>query len=360
MEKNTLLKKLLSALLAVLAIWLILKYVVSLFLPFIIAIIIAFILKHPINLLSSRLKISKKILSAVFLAVILAFFSFVTFLSVNRLLIEIQGLLVSVSENSDEYVNRIFSYIDSLAEKLPFIEAIGGDLSETVSEVIKNTVTELTSRLPGLVTDIISMLPHILIFTVVIILSIYYFSADFDEIAVKMTSLLPEKVRKGLSRFKARLADTGIAYLKACLVMLVITYFEVLTGFLMLGVKYPFIFSLIVALVDMLPIFGVGTVLVPYAVWCKINGDTYTAVGMIIIFAVVTVVRRFIEPKIIGQRIGLSPIATLVAMYVGYRLFGLTGLFFSPLVAILILHALPPEISGKLGLSDGDGNDILK
>ena len=360
MGKYTMLKKLLIAAAVIIGIWIFFRYLVSLFLPFIIALIIAFILKHPINLLNSRLGVNKKILSAVFLTVIIAFFSFVTFLAVNRILIEIKGLLTSVSANSDEYIDKIFSYIDGIAEKLPFIEAIGADLSEAVSEVVNSMVTEITSQIPKMIAALISMLPHILIFTVVIILSVYYFSADFDAIIKRMMELLPDKAVRGLQTFKSRLTNTGIAYLKACLIMLIITYFELLVGFLMLGVPYAFTFSMLVALVDMLPIFGVGTVLVPFAIWCKITGDTYMAVGIIIIFAVVTVVRRFIEPKIIGQRIGLSPIATLVAMYLGFRLFGLTGLFFSPLIAILILHALPCKISEKLGMCDGEQSDNLK
>ena len=218
-------------------------------------------------------------------------------------------------------------------------------------------LTSLTSKLPGIIADVIAMIPHILLFTVIIILASYYFCADFDKIKETLLSFLPEGVQNALKRFKKRLADTGIKYLKACAVMLIITYFELLVGFLMLGIPYAFSLSLLVAAVDMLPIFGVGTVLVPWAIWCKLTGDTYTAVGLLIIFATVTVIRRFVEPKVISNGIGLSPLTTLFAMYVGFRLFGLTGLFFSPLAAILILHALPENIAKKLGFTGG-GNEL--
>jgi predicted PurR-regulated permease PerM len=98
----------------------------------------------------------------------------------------------------------------------------------------------------------------------------------------------------------------------------------------------------------------------PWAIWCYFTGDTYTAAGLIIIFAVVTVARRFIEPKVIGEGIGLSPITTLAAMYIGFQLFGLTGLFFSPIAAILILHALPSELSKRLGLNTKQSEEIKK
>jgi sporulation integral membrane protein YtvI len=285
---------------------------------------------------------------------------FTVFLLINRLITEAKSIIVSLSENSDTYVSNIFAVIDNIAKKLPFIDAIGADLTDTVSEVVQSMLREATSRLPALIAQIIAMLPHILIFAVIIILASYYFTADFDKIKDNILSFLPLGAQKALRSFKSRLADTGLKYLKACLIILVITYFELLAGFLMLGIPYAFSLSLIVAAVDMLPIFGVGTVLIPFAIWCQLTGDTYTAIGLIIIFAVVTVVRQFIEPKIIGNGIGISPLTTLFAMYLGFRLFGLAGLLLSPLAAVLILHALPENIAKRLGFKSGDDKKTKK
>lgn len=357
MEKRAVLKNVIMLSAVILGIFLFFKFIVPLLLPFIIALGIGYLFNKPIKLLHKRTKLSKKILSGIVVLLVVLLIGFIIFLIVNRSIKELQSFIVSLNENSDRYVSDFFGYLDRLAGKLPFIDSFGGDLSSTVSEVVRGMITELSSKIPGIIAAIIGMVPSILVFTVIIILASYYFCADFDAIKENLLSLLPTQARAALLNFKKRLTQTGIKYLKACGIMMLITYFELLAGFLMLGIPYAFTMSLIVAAVDMLPIFGVGTILVPWAIWCKLSGDTYTAIGLVIIFATVTVIRRFIEPKIISTGIGLSPITTIVAMYVGFKFFGLTGLFFSPLAAILILHALPEPLSKKLGfhVPDTDG-----
>ncbi len=350
MEKQKLFKNIGIALGAALGIFIFFKYIFSLLLPFIIALLIAFVLNYPIQILKKRTHLNSKVLSGILVTAVILLLGFIVFLAISRLTAEAKEFLISLNQNSDKYVSDFFSFVDSIAKKLPFIDAVGADITETVSEVVRGMLRELTSYLPSVIANVIAMIPHIILFAVIIILASYYFSADFEGIKASIISLLPKGAQDGMRRFKNRLKSTGIKYLKACFILMFITYFELLVGFLMLGIPYAFTLSLVVAAVDMLPIFGVGTVLVPWAIWTQLTGDTYTAIGLVIIFATVTVIRRFIEPKIISNGIGISPITTLFAMYLGFRLFGLTGLILSPLAAVLILHALPEEISKKLGL----------
>lgn len=349
MVKKELIKNTLTVVVTIVGIYLFFRYIVTLLLPFLIALGIAYLFNKPVSVLNRRTKLNPKIISALILITALALLSIITFAIVNRIVTEIGELLNTISENSDVYVAQFFGIVNGITEKLPFLKSIEGNISETVSEAVKSMITSLTAKLPSFIASIISALPSILIFSVIIILSSYYFCADFNEIKSRILHILPSGLRKRFLTFKKRLTLTGVRYLKACAIMLIITYFELLVGFLMLKIPYALTLSLVVAAVDMLPILGVGTVLLPWALWCYFTADTYTAVGLIIIFTTVTVVRRFIEPKVIGQGIGLSPITTLVAMYIGFKLLGLGGLFFSPLFAILILHALPDELSKKLG-----------
>ncbi len=350
MEKRNAIKMLTVAFLTIFGFYMFFKYLFSLFLPFIIAFFIAFILNFPIKLLKKRLKLSSRILSGLLVVTALGFLGFTVFLAVSRIITELERLIFSLNQNSDKIVADFFDIINGMAKHIPFIDATEANLTDAVAEAVKGLITEATSHIPSLIAGIISMLPSILLFAVVIILASYYFSADFDNIKSRIISFLPEKLQNSLKAFKNRLADTGIKYFKASLILLFITYFELLVGFLMLKIPYSFILSLAVATVDMLPIFGVGTVLVPWAIWKQLTGDTYTAVGLIIIFAVVTIARQFIEPKIISSGIGISPLTTLFSMYVGFKLFGLCGLIFAPITAVLILHALPKSTAERLGL----------
>ena len=351
MDKNVITKKICITVAAVAGIYLFFKYIIRLILPFIIAFIIAFLLKNPVRLIHERTKIGKRILSAVFVILVVLVCGFFIFLLSNRLISEVERFASSLSENSDKYVAAFFEFIDRLAEKLPFIDQMGADLSGAVSNAIKSMLTTITSRIPMFIAYVVGMLPEILLFTVILIMASYYFCADFDEGAKKLESLLSPESYQRVLNFKNRLTNTGLSYLKACFILMFITFGELLVGFFMLGVPYAFTLALIVAAVDMLPILGVGTVLAPWSLFAWFSGDTYTAIGLVIINLTVTVVRRFIEPRVIGTGIGLSPVTTLVAMYIGFRLFGFTGLFFSPLAAILILHMLPVEVARKLGLN---------
>ena len=345
-------KKTVTVLLTLLAVFLFFKFIFRLLLPFLIAFLFATLFYGPIEMLHKRTGIKKKILGAVVVLISVAFIGFTVFLTVSRLISEIEQFAASVSENAEQYISAFFGFLDTVAAKLPFIEAVGGNLSETVASSVKDMILGWASRLPELIARFIGMLPEILLFTVILIMASYYFCADYRGYTERFSSFLPEKAVSLLSVVKKRLTDTGISYLKACLVLMFITYVELLIGFMMLDVRYAFTLALIVAAVDMLPILGVGTALLPWALWAWFSGDSYTAIGLLVINVTVTVIRRFIEPRIIGSGIGLTPIMTLLSMYVGFRLFGLTGLFFSPLIAILVLLFLPENISSKLGFRD--------
>ncbi len=341
MKLNKTAKNIIISVLVLVGAYIFIRYLLRLFLPFIIAFVIAYMLQVPIKILHERTRIKRGILSAFFVLLAVFVCGFILFLLGNRLISEVERFAIAVSENSDKYVSDFFAFVDSLSVKIPFFDQIGDDLSIAVAGTVKNMLASAAAELPGMMARIIGMIPEILLFTVILIMASYYFCADFDGHMQLFKSMLSPKAMSAVSRFKKRLTDTGLSYLKACMILLLITYVELLIGFLMLRIQYAFTLALIIAAVDMLPILGVGTVLIPWSLWCWISGDAYTALGLLIIFATVTVVRRFIEPRIIGSGIGLSPLMTLFSMYLGFRLFGFTGLFFAPLAAIIILHMLP-------------------
>jgi predicted PurR-regulated permease PerM len=121
---------------------------------------------------------------------------------------------------------------------------------------------------------------------------------------------------------------------------MLLTFSIMLFGFVILGVRYSLLIAVIVALLDVLPVIGVGTVLVPWSVWCLLVGDVRLGVGLIILFATNEIIRQFAEPKIIGKHLGIHPLVTLILLYVGYSLMGLFGLFLLPVVTVIVNAAL--------------------
>lgn len=360
MENRQRLKKALIWAAIILGGFVFLKYVVRLLLPFIIAFFIALILQPPVKIINKRTKISVRIISGVFVALVLSGLGFLVFFLCSRLLTEVGKFVTALNNNSDGYVNTFFEYLDHIAEKLPFIDALGGDFSTTIADSINNMISNITAQIPQVISSFIGMLPEILLFAVILIMASYYFCVDFDKITKRIYNLFPQKAQEMLCDLRARLADSGVKYIKACIILSMITFVELLVGFLMLGVDYSFTLALIVAAVDFLPVLGAGTVLLPWSLVMFISGDRYTALGLIIIFLVVTVVRRFAEPKIISEGIGLSPVLTLLSMYIGFKLFGLAGLFFAPVISIVIIHMLPDDTAEKFGLKKSRNSQKIR
>ncbi|MBR2459791.1 MAG: sporulation integral membrane protein YtvI [Clostridia bacterium] len=343
-------RKLFWAALIAVIIWGALRFLLPLALPFILAWMVAFCLQPAVRLLSGRFGVSRRPVAAVFVSVTVLGIGTVAFLLVSRLFSETGRFIAQLGSETNGGIQSFFDSLNGMILKVPFLSTFFGDVSVMVEAALTELISGITAALPSFIAEILSALPSFFLFTVILIMASYYFAADYDEISEKMLSVLPYKLRSAWESFKERLMSAGIQYLKACVILAFITFAELLVGFFTLGVPYAFTLALIIALVDMLPILGAGTALVPWAIWEWVTGDTYYAIGLFIIFAVVSVVRRFAEPRIISSGIGLSPITTLISMYVGYRFFGLGGLFLAPLFAVLILNAFPQSLAQRLGM----------
>ncbi len=147
-------------------------------------------------------------------------------------------------------------------------------------------------------------------------------------------------VSKHISNIKSDLTGALGGYVRAQLILMSITFCELFIGLSVLNVKYSFILAIIIAIVDAIPVFGTGTVLLPWALISLLSGSYKMALGLLIIYAICLTVRQLLEPKIISSQIGLHPLFTLFAMYVGFRLIGLIGMILGPVAAIIIKNLL--------------------
>ena len=136
------------------------------------------------------------------------------------------------------------------------------------------------------------------------------------------------------------------------LIMLFIVFIMLILGFWLLDVKYFILLAFLISLIDMLPILGVGTVLAPWGIYSLLTGNTVKGLGLIALYIIILTTRQFIEPRIIGKKVGLSPLVTLIAVYVGLKAFGIPGVIFAPFVAYVgnsLLHEMLTELNGESG-----------
>ncbi len=308
----------------------------SILLPFVLAFGIGRMLQTPIQKLRERIKLPKAFLGFILVSVVIFFIGFVCFLFVNQLVAEFQRLFEKLSRNSEGILSSVAALLDETERKFPFIyEYLDRDVIKgSVTEVIKNTLTSLTSRLAEVLTAFVRGLPDIGLFFVVFVIASYYFTMDNDRISKALSDLMPKKLKNKLSTALKELRCACAGYIKAYAIILLITFAQLFVGFLVLKINYATTLAIIIALLDMLPVIGTGTILVPWGIISLLFGNYRIGTGILILFGIISVVREVIEPKIIGSSIGMHPLLTLVAMYVGYKLFGLWGLIILPLVVI--------------------------
>jgi len=315
-------------------------------LPFLIAWAVAFAVRGPARRLSERTRIPEGALR-VLMALFFTLFVFaVTGLLLWQLMAALWRFLSDFGEG-----NALYELLMRLVNpELPlFGGAIPPELSERISAAVGDFISGALSSLASSLTGWVGKLPEALFFLLVTVIALIYFSLDLERINRALRSLLPERTGNALSGIRKRFFEVGGKYLKSYALILLITFVILLVGFLLLGVKNPFLVAAIVSVLDLLPVIGVGTVIVPWSVLAFISGNRVLGVGLIVLFAVNTVTRQFSEPRILGKSLDMHPILTLVFLYAGYALFGIVGLFTVPVIAVLVSVLFKKDSAAEVG-----------
>jgi sporulation integral membrane protein YtvI len=344
------------------------NYLLFLFLPFLIAWFIAFMIQPAVKFLNSKLKMPKKLVSVLFLLLLFSALVLIIFFSSRRIIFELNSLSqnFSVSDTVDkisEYINDFFYWIKKSQRFLDAetIEQLREMLNSEAENIIMQFGVDIAANIPAFIGSIVLAVPKILVFTLILIISTFYICLDYATISKFLVIQVPPKVRVVILDIKSRFLSAIYKYVRAYSIIVMITFFELCAGFFILGVDYALTLAFIVALIDILPILGTGTVLIPWGIFAIVQKDYYTGFGLLILYATVMIIRNIIEPKIVGKSLGLYPVATLIAIYVGYNIMGIAGVFLFPIL-IVLLKNLNDE--GKIRLwkniKDYDKTDKIK
>lgn len=189
--------------------------------------------------------------------------------------------------------------------------------------------------------NILSHLPNSALGVGTAVLSAFLISAELPKIRGWLQTRVPRGKFDGVLTFLRKLRETAGQWLIAQVKLLGITYLILTLGFFLLGVEYAPVWALAVAAVDALPILGTGTILVPWSLVCLLQKEGGRALGLLGLYAATALSRSFLEPKLVGRQLGLDPLVTLIALYTGFRLWGLLGMFLMPMLAITVISMLP-------------------
>lgn len=331
------------------AVYLFLKYLLSILLPFAVAALVAAAVYPLAKKISEHSRIPRRVAAAALVLLLLVAVSLILWLAAKRLVTELGELAAGIGQEGDPIsmlIGKASSLINGMSERLSSAlqrENPHRISPESVDAFLSGMATSaadaISAFLSKAVSSVAASLPRLLLAITVTVISSFYFALDREKLSRILNALLPEKARAFMPKIKKEAAQTAGRYLRAYSLILLITFSVLFLGFTIIGTEYALLLAAVTALVDILPVLGVGTVLVPWSIISFITADLRSGIGLLVLYVAVVILRQFIEPKIIGKSLGIHPLVSLFSMYVGLRLFGVIGLLLAP-AAVAGIRAL--------------------
>ncbi|MFN4215456.1 MULTISPECIES: sporulation integral membrane protein YtvI [unclassified Exiguobacterium] len=316
--------------------------------PFVLAFLLSLLTVPLVNLFERKANIPRALGTLFALLIVMGLVSGVIVIVVSQLIryatIAAEKLPTQI-ETFTAFAQRVFN------EKIaPFVNDAYDSIerlnpSQTTS--IEGGITELgvqlgaaigvlSRGLAGLLQSLLGALPLVLLLFIVIVLAWFFITKDWPAYMRQIDRLNERKGFKEFEEVMLNLRAALFGYTRAQLTLISITFGIVLVGMFILRVDNPLSFALLAAFFDLLPYLGVGTLLIPWAAYAAISGDWFVAIGVLVLYIIVIVQRNLAEPKIVGSHIGLNPLAALVSIFVGLKLFGVLGFILGPVIAVLL------------------------
>jgi len=308
--------------------------------PFIIAFALSSLMEPLIKFLMKKVKLNRKVSALISLLLVLLITGLVVAFLIFRIYQEAQSLYLLMPEYTTNIYNNIEEYIRKASEiylRLP------SEATKSIEGMIANLMSSVSaigsSFAKRLVNTAISI-PQAIIFVIITILSTFFMASDREKIYDYIKLNIPEEWVDRVINIKDDMFAALFGYIRAQLILMSVTFVELSIGFAIIGVRQNILLGLLISIIDALPILGTGGVLIPWAIYNFITHDLRMGISLIILYGVVLVVRQLIEPKVLGQQIGLHPLATLLAMYIGLRVFGYIGMIIGPITLLLLKNII--------------------
>lgn len=302
-------------------------------LPFMLAYIFSLILKKPTELLINKFKIKKGISALITTLVFFAIIIFILSLGITSLTKEAIQLGKSTQTYLANNANNIYNFFENLRVYYnnldpSIINAIEKNLFGSLSK-ISNFTMLITSKIIQGVISFLTYIPYLLMVILFTLLSTYFFTKDLTCTKNKLLSYVSSDDPIKLQNIIAQAKKMIITYLLSYLLVISITFIETMVGFLILKVKYAILLSIVAAIFDILPILGIGGIYIPLALlYFFIDKNYFIAIGIIVWYIIVTVMRQILEPKIVSSSLGIHPVSVLAAIFIGLKVNGILGMFF--------------------------------
>lgn len=311
------------------------------YMPFLIAFIISLMIEPLIKYIMKKTKLKRRTSAIIVFIFVIGIIGGLLTWGIASLIAETGNLLSDFNKYADNIYKvmlNIISEFDLSKFKIPAnvmntIQDSAFEFLGTATQWVKNALIDVIS--------FITSIPSIGIYVVITFLSLYFICVDKIYMLDQMEHHLPETWVKRIGVHLRGIVNALGCYLKAQFTLIIISFVISVIGLYIFhfagwNVPYPLMIALIIAFIDALPIFGSGTVMIPWAIFLSFSGDIKLGIAVFILWAIMSIVRQFLEPKIVSKQIGIHPIFTLIAMYTGFKFIGVFGMLLGPIILIIL------------------------
>lgn len=321
-------------------VYLLLRYAFPWLLPFLLALALAAAVEPALRFVREKMHLKRSFLAAVatLLVVALTIAAAAGLLGalwrqVNDLLSRAPQLLGMLPQVMEQLSARLEEYRVTLPQSAQ--ESVGKAVA-AVGGILGDGAVKLSAALLDGITKLVGHLPGALLFCATVVMALFFTMSSYPQLRAFLLRQVPEEKQAAAKALKEGALGAVLKWLRAQIILITVTFLQLLAGLLLLRREYALLLALLIALMDALPIFGAGMALLPWAAVLGILGDVVGALGLTALYLVVWLVRSFLEPKLLGKSGGLPPLPSLLAIYVGWQAAGVAGMILGPLLLLLV------------------------
>lgn len=325
----------------------IIKYLFIVTIPFILAVVLTVFMEPLVKFLNRRARLARPLAVAAAMVILVGGLGSLLTLLVFRLVAELSDLSVSLPK----YFGPVQEYITHWVERgrLFYIQlppVITDRLQENLG-VFTRWLSDLAGQSANFLLHLASALPGAVMVIVVTLLATYFISRDRQEIVRFWLKYVPAPWGERTAGVGREVVGAFLGYLRAQFILISLTTLQSIVGLHIIGAQYALTVGLLIGFFDLIPVLGPATVYLPWAAWALISGNLGFGIKLLVLYALVWAVRQTLEARVVAANLGLHPLAVLIAMYVGLKTVGVTGLVLGPILLITVLAALKAGMAAK-------------
>ena len=311
-------------------------------LPFLLAYSVAYMTRPIVKFLTEKWRLPEKISAILSLLLVLLTVGSIAGYLITKIIFELINLARKMPVYLDQlpgYIKYVTSWIQVFQNNLsPEVASLFNSSVDSLSASMSSVLDAISKQILSNVTDFATAIPGIGIFFLVFIISSVFFCIDYQMIVDTVKRQLHPASMKRVLEIKGYTLTAIYKYFRGVLIITSVIYVVLLIGLLIMGVDYAYLLALIIAFFDMLPLIGAGLFLIPWGLYQLFSGNIFLGIGLLALWLTTSTVRQLIEPKIMSKSLGLYPLITLLAIYIGLKTLGFAGVVLFPIIVLVLVY----------------------